>query len=242
MRISSVFSYYGGKSKIINCYPPPKYELIIEPFAGAAAYGWRWHEHQVWVNELDARVYAIWEFLLRSDALEMVRKYVPVTIKAGTKVDGILPHGIPLGLFELVRSQANMGTQGGRSLISQVTWIGAHGWKHVRPKMEEIIPNIQHWTATNLDYAALPNLEATWFIDPPYSNPHGMRYRQADINYKQLAQWCRSRKGQVIVCENLGAKWLPFKELAHGRIGLRTKYHHVDAQEVLWHQMNPPIL
>jgi hypothetical protein len=155
-------------------------------------------------------------------------------MEVGTRVQTIMPTSVPAGLFELCRSQANMGTQGARSLITQVTWIGAYGWKHVRPKMEVIVPAIQHWTATNLNYTALPNIEATWFIDPPYSGSHGMKYRQADIDYARLGEWCRSRKGQVIVCENVGANWLPFQPINHGRVGLRTRFHSVDAQEVMW--------
>ena len=30
-------------------------------------------------------------------------------------------------------------------------------------------------------------------------------------DYEALADWCRSRRGQVIVCENVGADWLPFE-------------------------------
>jgi site-specific DNA-adenine methylase len=33
-----MFSYYGSKSKIIDHYPAPKFNKIIEPFAGSARY------------------------------------------------------------------------------------------------------------------------------------------------------------------------------------------------------------
>jgi len=33
-----MWSYYGSKSKVVKHYPKPKYDLIIEPFAGAAWY------------------------------------------------------------------------------------------------------------------------------------------------------------------------------------------------------------
>ena len=29
-----MFSYYGSKSKIVHLYPTPKFDKIIEPFAG----------------------------------------------------------------------------------------------------------------------------------------------------------------------------------------------------------------
>jgi site-specific DNA-adenine methylase len=233
MRISSVFSYYGGKSKIINCYPPPKYDLIIEPFAGAAAYAWRWHEKEVWVNELDARVYAIWEFLLRPDALELVRQYVPEEVEEGTIVSQLVPDKQHAGLVELMRAECNQGTQGAPGIHDMVTSMGRTCWK-IRPKMEEVIPAIQHWKATQLDYTMIPNQDATWFIDPPYSNVAGRRYRHAHIDYEQLAEWCRSRMGQVIVCENRGARWLPFKAFDHRRVSIRSRYQKADAQEVMW--------
>lgn len=33
-----MFSYYGSKSKIVDLYQPPKFDKIIEPFAGSARY------------------------------------------------------------------------------------------------------------------------------------------------------------------------------------------------------------
>ena len=32
-----MFSYYGTKKRIAKKYPEPKYDIIIEPFAGAGA-------------------------------------------------------------------------------------------------------------------------------------------------------------------------------------------------------------
>ncbi len=49
-----------------------------------------------------------------------------------------------------------------------------------------------------------------------------------DIDYSGLAEWCKTRKGQVIVCEQLGADWLPFRELTKIK-GLKNK-----STEVIW--------
>jgi 16S rRNA G966 N2-methylase RsmD len=61
---------------------------------------------------------------------------------------------------------------------------------------------------------------ATWFIDPPYEGA-GKHYihNSKDINYSHLADWCKSRAGQVIVCEDQKATWLEFKPMIsqHGR-------------------------
>ncbi|MGP8214417.1 MAG: hypothetical protein ACLQQ4_02520 [Bacteroidia bacterium] len=73
-------------------------------------------------------------------------------------------------------------------------------------------PEIRHWNVVHGDYRNLPDIEATWFIDAPYQNG-GKYYRHNQIDYEELAKWCQSRKGQVIVCENTKATWLPFKPL-----------------------------
>ena len=61
------------------------------------------------------------------------------------------------------------------------------------------------------DYRDAPDMEATWFIDPPYQH-HGSRYYHGSsgIDYPRLAEWAQSRTGQVIVCEASPADWLPF--------------------------------
>ena len=49
----------------------------------------------------------------------------------------------------------------------------------------------------------------------------GDQYRCRDVDYEHLGDWCRSREGQVIVCEQQGADWLPFEALGNfkGRRG-----------------------
>lgn len=81
-------------------------------------------------------------------------------------------------------------------------------------QISQNLNKIKHWKILNQDYKNLENLEATWFIDPPYQFG-GEHYIQSNsnINYSDLAEWCKNRKGQVIVCENSKANWLPFVEL-----------------------------
>ena len=42
----------------------------------------------------------------------------------------------------------------------------------------------------------------------PFFTFFGGKYR--DIDFPALGEWCRTRSGQVMVCENVGATWLPF--------------------------------
>jgi len=76
------------------------------------------------------------------------------------------------------------------------------------------IEHIRHWKIYCDDYRNIPNEEATWFIDPPYQFG-GKYYKESNknIDFAELAEWCKSRKGQVIVCENTKADWMNFKPL-----------------------------
>jgi hypothetical protein len=101
------------------------------------------------------------------------------------------------------------------------------------PRIVRLLPVIRQWRITQLDYRDLPNIEATWFVDPPYSGSYRRRYRThlEPHEYNELADWCRSRHGEVIVCEAVGAAWLPFVPFTKGR-GQRLKA----ANEAIWVQ------
>lgn len=73
---------------------------------------------------------------------------------------------------------------------------------------------IRHWKIIEGSYEDIENIEATWFIDPPYQFG-GEYYKEStkNIDFKKLAEWCKTRNGQVIVCENTKATWLPFKPM-----------------------------
>lgn len=251
MRFRSAYSYYGSKSRIIHHYPPPdlQYPLIIEPFAGAGAYCMRWAgltKHigmtwpigQCWLNDLDPKTYAIWKFLTNPHATYCVDGYVPQTIRAGQKVSELLPSSVVEeypGLLYLLQAEANQGTQGARGVHDQVTKFGEITWPRLKNKLLIwVLPTVKDFKITNLDYRSIPNQPATWFIDPPYNNEAGRRYRTGvGIDYDELAVWCKSRQGQVIVAENAGAKWLPFEELT-ARAGIKSRYQRSTAHEMLW--------
>ena len=62
------------------------------------------------------------------------------------------------------------------------------------------------------DYRQAPDIEATWFIDPPYQHVPGRYHHGPEtIDYDELAEWAMSRRGQVIVCEGPDGDWLPFE-------------------------------
>ena len=96
---------------------------------------------------------------------------------------------------------------------------------------------IRHWTVIEGDYTAAPDVAATWFIDPPYQRTGDKIYvhKARDIDYRALAAWCRQRRGQVMVCENDGATWLPFKRL----YATSTAMNGAANVEVLWTNAEP---
>jgi hypothetical protein len=95
------------------------------------------------------------------------------------------------------------------------------------------LSRIRHWKVVLGDYTDAPDIQATWFVDPPYDNQAGKHYPYNNVNYDTLATWCKSRRGLVIVCENVGATWLPFRPLFNNKGCL-----NVVRQEALWVGVN----
>lgn len=96
------------------------------------------------------------------------------------------------------------------------------------------IDYIKHWCVICGSYDNIDNQEATWFIDPPYQKSCGRQYKFNEIDYTKLANWCRSRKGQVIVCEQEGADWLPFKPLTVAKGSSGRQKGSLYSREVVW--------
>lgn len=92
---------------------------------------------------------------------------------------------------------------------------GGNPWGYwgdsVRARIADQVSAIRHWTVIEGDYTDAPTDEATYFVDPPYDNKAGSHYRVKFKGHTALGDWCRTRPGQVIACENYGATWLPFR-------------------------------
>ena len=204
--------FYGGKSKIAHLYPKPRHGIIIEPFAGAASYSLLYYDKEIILNEADVRVYSIWKFLLSKDAYDIVNEFMPNSVKPGDTLRSIFKANTHQGFLELMRTAISRGS-GSWGFSTKVSKRGAIAWKTVKDKLLYWIPKIRHWKIFYGDYTELPNYNATWYIDPPYSSRQGRVYRIDCIDYGRLLLWVRSRSGFVIVCENVDAKWLDFKKL-----------------------------
>jgi hypothetical protein len=214
------FTFYGGKWRAAPYYPRPSYDTIVEPFAGSAGYSVRHPERSVVLVERDPLIAATWRYLLQVTPADILA--LP-DILADQSVDD-------LNICSEARLLIGWWLNGGSaqpkkrpsSWMRSMTENGGPGWvtgggqlswgRHVRERLAAQVPRIRHWTLIEGSYEQAPMVEATWFIDPPYQEA-GKYYRfgSNQVDFSQLAAWCRSLRGQVIVCENVGASWLPFR-------------------------------
>jgi 16S rRNA G966 N2-methylase RsmD len=119
----------------------------------------------------------------------------------------------------------------------------ASKWKTIiRPntqdyKLSTIASNlykIRHWDIRHGSYVDIPNEHATWFIDPPYQfGGEHYRYGNKAIDFVKLSEWCISRNGESIICENSKADWMKFEPLVEMQgVKFRTS-------ECMLHLKNP---
>jgi len=199
-----MFSYYGSKSKIVDYYPPPKHKRIIEPFAGSARYSLKYWQNDVIIVDKYEVVYNVWKYLqqaTKNDILGLPK------MKQGDNVNGFDISQVEKDFIGFLICR---GMESPRKNVS--SFVG-----DISDKLSEIADNvyrIKHWNIIKGSYEDLKNEEATWFIDPPYEFG-GEHYVEStkNIDFVKLAEWCKSRNGQVIVCENTKATWLPFKPM-----------------------------
>jgi len=209
------FTFYGGKWRAAPHYPAPMHGTIVEPFAGSAGYSMRYPDRRVVLVEKDPLVAATWRYLLRVTPAEILA--LP-DIASGQTVDTL---GVPEEAQLLIGWWCNKGSAAPKrspgsnmrkSLAGLTKRDPPSGWwgAAIRERIASQVGRIRHWTLIEGDYDQAPAVEATWFVDPPYQVA-GKHYRYSDVDYGRLAQWCGVWPGQVIVCENVGAEWLPFR-------------------------------
>lgn len=209
------FSFYGGKYRLAPRYPDPVYETVIEPFAGSAGYSVRHPEKHVRLYDLDEKVVATWQYLIKVSEQEILSlpdlgaqedvRELPLIDEARWLIGWWLNKGMT--------APCNRPSKWMREpLPGRLETYWGPG---IRNRIASQLQGIRHWSAEQASYLEIPDSEATWFIDPPYIGTPGSRYvkKNSAIDYQHLADWCRSRTGQVIVCENEGATWLPFRHL-----------------------------
>ncbi len=200
-----MFAYFGAKHALADTYPRPRYPTIIEPFAGAAGYSTYWaHDHDVHLYDIDPHVVALWNRIITTDVDELERQVLAELAKDRTN--------------DLIVASSGGGTAWHLTKRGTDRAITARMLKDTPKVLDRIRRTRQRpirWHIHHQSWREIPDIEATWFIDPPYQpiiSGAGRFYTYGadDIDYSQLADWCLSRRGQVIVCEQSPASWLPF--------------------------------
>jgi hypothetical protein len=221
----NMWSYYGRKKKIIKKYPQPIYDLIIEPFAGSASYAYQYWEKDIILIDGYETVVKIWKYLQQAKPEDILR----------------LPN---VGVMENIDKYNYLADEekwlmgyciNNGSTIPKHT--ARHGnfnsWNRDKIRIANDLYKIKHWKIFLGEYCSQDNNiknNATWFIDPPYQNNIYKYGYNKKIDYSYLGRWCKDKLGQVIVCDDSTANWLPFEPLIE-MAGQRKK-----SKEFMWYQ------
>lgn len=231
-----MFYYYGRKKQIAKYYPIPELETVVEPFAGAAAYslyGNNWKKRVILV-ERDERVAEIWKWLINDATSDEIRN-LPI-LRTGESSSEFL---------HIIHAATKMAF---KYKTIKVTPVLERNWEISKRLMAADLYKIKHWELISGDYRLAPDIEATWFIDPPYKDSpgDGYAYGSSLIDYKGLAEWAGQRKGQVVFCEGENGDYLPFRRLLNlpgvaGKRSMERIYHrpaNICSQQELFADIN----
>lgn len=226
------FPYFGSKHRLSRHYPRPLHSTIIEPFAGAAGYASRYAAlpsiQKVLLFDADQYVVDLWHRLQRMTAAEVETAMRTAVANERTSE--------PLLAFCCGSSTIQTIRNGGDAIVTQrmVEDCGL-----ITRRIQRTLPYLHKFHVTHGTYADAPDIEATWFIDPPYQSlisPAGRLYAHGAqrIDYDALATWCEQRSGQVMVCEQAPAAWLPFQPFRMHQTSLQVP--DVLRLELLWYR------
>ena len=209
-----MFYYFGRKGRLAPLYPPPRHDLVIEPFAGSAAYTLHWRpEHALLIDKDEATV-GLWHRLCGMTKAEILAAPGPVVGEMT---------GDPWHLSAMTSQHCVAGK------FRQISSWGVRNFDRSRHHAADNVALAVRYAYVEGTYRDAPDVDACWYIDPPYQNVKGYRHGNKGIDYADLADFCRTRRGQVIVCEQAGADWLPFRPFSSLVSSVNTT-----TQEVWW--------
>ncbi len=225
------FSFFGSKWRVAPHYPKPLYSIITEPFAGSCGYALRYPEHQIRLYDADPTICGVWDYLIHVSPEEILS--LPLQFDHVDELR-MSPEAKHLIGFWLNKGTVQPAKSPSKWMRENRSWQpGVYWGESIRERIASQVERVRHWKISQACYGDIPDQgPMTWFVDPPYEVA-GRAYRFHDVNYQALGDWCRSRNGQVIVCENAGADWLPFRpfrtiKALEGRRGGKR------SEEVIW--------
>jgi len=207
------FPYYGSAYMKSRRYPVPRYSKGKEPLCGGAGFSTFHGLKQVDLMDIDPIIVGVWHYLMHARADEILA--LPEMPEVGDHVDN---YSLPQEAKWLIGFWLNRGSaqpKKSRTAYSARTDRAQLNWGvRAKERIARQLPALEGWTIAEGSYETMANEEATWFIDPPYVDK-GRYYRHSLelTEFGNVADFCRSRAGQVIVCEQAGADWLPFRAL-----------------------------
>jgi len=243
MILKPFFSYFGSKYRISKHYPSPNKDILIEPFAGSACYSLHYHWKKVMLFDKYDVVCGVWDYLIHTKQSEILA--LPLIDFDKTLDDyNLCQEAKWLIGFWLHLSNPKPGIKHTSRAIKVSTGFIDKNGKKEKPrnfcswtienknKIASQVEHIRHWEIKQDSYENINNEQATWFIDPPYQIA-GKGYKESskNIDFDHLANWCQNRQGEVVVCENQGADWLPFEPFSSLRNARRRQ-----TQEVVYYQ------
>jgi hypothetical protein len=239
--IRPLFKWFGSKWQAAPKYPAPKFDRIVEPFAGGAGYSLRYPDKQVTICETNPNLQILWPWLIH-EATEALVREIPIDIPVGTDIRML---GLSTGQSYLLKTWQRTNTTGGCWTISP--WGNKPGqWTaNTRARVAEEVYAIKHWkfepdglrvfrAAKELDLSS-----STWFVDPMYM--FNYQYNASiGHDYEELGRLVRALSGQTIVCEGAEPRtgklptWLPFRHFAIRPTSRKKQENHHHCKELIW--------
>lgn len=215
------FRIAGGKWRSAKRYPQPIGDTIVEPFAGSAGYSLRYANKNVLLSDANSHIVEVWDYLINVKASEIRALPIPKQGDLLADFDMSTTARKWLGLV------INIGNGQPRHQVTR--------WKlwneNYRERVAQQVDKIRHWKVQCCEYQNSPHiLDATYFIDPPYTNKQ--MYKDRVVDFDDLGRFCQTRPGPTIVCEGPGASWLPFREF--GVVKTHSNANDSTVKEFVW--------
>ena len=227
------FSYFGTKYSHALRLGKPTYSIVVEPFAGSAGYSCFWEPQRAILVDKNANVAQTWDYILHVKESEFLS--LPI-LDAG---DDLRDLDLP------VEARIFLGFNIGQANDHPLNIRPREGWSmwdaDLRAKLASQLPKVRGWRFLHADYRKAPYLPATYLLDPPYqrlTNCYGGTGFKS-LNFFRLAIFAMTLPGEVIVCENANADWLPFQSFANRKSSLFVRAEFSEDHEVICRINNP---